>query len=265
MSICRTLLYIALLLPAATSLGRTDDFTVGCAFRFQLKGLAPDIDLAKACGNEGDAAREFDKTQNPVKNNLCAPGDPVPVNFKTLQKLQARADKNHVGQPVDRSVLTNMITEGGTSIGEGIVVRLVAFLHNAHFTKSKETSTCHEGKQSLKDIHIDLIPKIGADLCQSVTAEMIPHFRPEEWIGLTEIEEVLNPVRITGQLFYDGSHVPCRNGSRPSPARASVWEIHPVYAMDVCVNKTLRSCAANDDSKWTPLDKWLEQQVEQDQ
>ena len=62
-------------------------------------------------------------------------------------------------------------------------MRLVAFLHNAHFTRRKETSTCHAGKQGLKDIHIDLVPKLGADLCHSVTAEMIPHFPPEEWIG----------------------------------------------------------------------------------
>src|ERR1035438_3827878 len=116
------------------------------------------------------------------------------------------------------------------------------------------------GPGSLGGVRIDLIPKRGADLCSSVTAEMIPHFRPQEWIGLTEVEELESPVRIIGQLFYDASHVPCRNGTKASPARASVWEIHPVYALDVCAKKSLQTCPANDDTKWKPLHKWLEEQ-----
>ena len=265
MTTWRIILFAALLSPMATPNGSPDNFKPGCTLRFQLKELAPESDLALRCGNEGDATRDTDMLQNQVKNNFCASGDPVTVNFNTLLKLQAQAEKKEVGHPTDRSVLTDMITEGGSKIGEGTVVRLVAFLHNAHFTKSKETSTCHEGKQDLKDIHIDLVQKPGADLCHSVTAEMIPHFRPEEWIGLTEVEELENPVRVTGQLFYDASHVPCRNGVEASPKRASVWEVHPVYAMDVCLNKSLQSCPANDNSKWKPLHKWLEEQTEDDQ
>jgi len=264
MTALRRILFSTSLVFAASLSGSPDDFERGCSLRLQLKALAPDSDLALTCGNEGDATKDPDKLQNRVKNNFCAPGDPVAVNFKTLLKLQAQADKKHVGHPADRSVLKDMITENGSPIGEGTVVRLTAFLHNAHFTKSKETSTCHAGKQDLKDIHIDLIPKRGADLCSSVTAEMIPHFRPQEWIGLTEVEELENPVRVTGQLFYDASHVPCRNGSKASPARASVWEIHPLYAMDVCVNKSLQTCPAKDDTKWKPLDKWLEEQTEEE-
>jgi hypothetical protein len=264
MTAWRIILLAALLGRAATSNGSPDEFERGCTLRFQLKELAPDTDLARRCGKEGDATRETDKLQNQVKNNFCAAGDPLTVNFNTLLKLQAKADKNHVGHPTDRSVLADMITENGSSIGEGTVVRLMAFLHNAHFTKSKETSTCHAGKQELKDIHIDLVPKRGADLCRSVTAEMIPHFRPQEWIGLTEVEELENPVRVTGQLFYDASHAPCHNGTRASPARASVWEVHPVYAIDVCLNKSLQACPANDDTKWKPLHKWLEEQTEEE-
>lgn len=264
MTAWRIILFAALLVPTAISNESEDDFDRGCALRFQLKELAPDTDLALSCGNEGDATKENDKVQNKVKNNFCAPGVPVTVNFKTLLKLQGQADKKHVGHPVDRSVLRDMITENGSSIGEGTVVRLVAFLRNAHVTKSKETSTCHAGKQDLKDIHIDLLPKRGVDLCKSVTAEMIPHFRPQEWLGLTEVEELENPIRITGQLFYDASHVPCRQGTRASPARASVWEVHPVYAVDVCQNKSLQTCPANDETRWKPLHKWLEEQTEED-
>ena len=66
-----------------------------------------------------------------------------------------------------------------------------------------------------------------------------------------------HPYRITGQLFFDASHKPCKNGKGPNPKRISIWEIHPAYAIDVCSNSTLASCKATDDSLWTPLDQWL--------
>jgi len=38
----------------------------------------------------------------------------------------------------------------------------------------------------------------------------------------------------------------------------SSWEIHPVYAMDVCTKRSLRSCRADDDTPglWTALEVW---------
>jgi hypothetical protein len=41
-----------------------------------------------------------------------------------------------------------------------------------------------------------------------------------------------------------------------APSRVSSWEIHPVYAIDVCKKKSLNSCKADNDSVWTPLDQW---------
>ena len=64
-------------------------------------------------------------------------------------------------------------------------------------------------------------------------------------------------MRLTGHLLYDASHRPCRPGHPARPARLSSWEIHPVYAIDVCKNSTLGGCAANDDSKWTPCHVWV--------
>jgi hypothetical protein len=76
----------------------------------------------------------------------------------------------------------------------------------------------------------------GADLCKSVVAEMTPHYRPDEWkwTNFRDMEHFY--VRVTGQLFFDGSHKPCSQGSALSghPARATVWEIHPVYRFEIC-------------------------------
>lgn len=56
--------------------------------------------------------------------------------------------------------------------------------------------------------------------------------------------------RTIGPLFYDGSHVPCHDDKRPNPQRASVWEIHPVYSVDVCKQKG-KTCQT-----WISLDEW---------
>jgi hypothetical protein len=41
------------------------------------------------------------------------------------------------------------------------------------------------------------------------------------------------------------------------PARRSIWEIHPVYYIDVCKNTSLASCKANDETKLTPFEEWV--------
>src|SRR5262249_56066168 len=65
-------------------------------------------------------------------------------------------------------------------------------------------------------------------------------------------QDLDRPLRITGQMFFDGSHRPCV-GDEGRPPRISVWEIHPVYGIDVCKKKSLTACRANVDADWTPL------------
>ena len=79
--------------------------------------------------------------------------------------------------------------------------------------------------------------------------------RPEAWTDLPNLS-IKRPVRVTGPLFFDGSHRPCHGDTRPSPNRISVWEIHPVYQFEVCKNKSLSSCKVGDDTVWVPLDRW---------
>lgn len=49
--------------------------------------------------------------------------------------------------------------------------------------------------------------------------------------------------------------------------RISVWEIHPVYAFDVCSSKSLKQCQKNikNNSFWIPLDKWAFREEETDE
>jgi len=57
-------------------------------------------------------------------------------------------------------------------------------------------------------------------------------------------------VRVTGQQFFDGSHVPCKNGAPQgsNPKRVSLWEIHPIYSFEVCPSG---DCAHGG---WQPLE-----------
>ncbi len=113
---------------------------------------------------------------------------------------------------------------------------------------------CYSLGENHNDIHIALAKKPDTGMCKSVTAEMPPHFRPKDWTADAVSAVGEHPVKITGQLFFDGSHRPCKPGKKISPKRASVWKIHPVYKLEVCKNESLGGCKVDDPSVWSPLE-----------
>ncbi len=109
------------------------------------------------------------------------------------------------------------------------------------------------------DIHISIVQNPGDAGCSGVVVEMIPHHRPTAWTPdlLNEVGTARLPVRMTGQLMFDSSHTPCmtgspvRSSSASDPARASLWEIHPIYKFEVCPQGDCTS-----DTGWVPLEAW---------
>ena len=211
-----------------------------------------------SCGPEGVATKTPQIQQNQAKNNFCATGVPVDIDFDVLHELQRDAEDQNIsfgsdGQiPDDRSVLRSLPTRAGR-LGEGTVVRLAAFVVDAHYSNvsNGESVNCKMSGTENNDIHIVLGEKSNAkgDECASVTAEMSPHFRPELWTPKTLNDGNAHMYRFTGQLFFDASHRPCANG-KGSPKRSSIWEVHPVYAVDVC---KAASCDVANDTNWEPL------------
>jgi len=172
--------------------------------------------------------------------------------------------------PPDRSLLVNLITVQGQQIGEGSLVRFEGFVFKAQHSNvsSGESVNCNTKGLSGNDIHIALArTKTGANgahantkakiekaECETVTAEITPHHRsttynrfdtnPSDFLlgkpqkhGQDKLKGHPLPlqgarVRLTGQLFFDGSHSPCTNG-KGGPARRSIWEVHPVFAIEV--------------------------------
>jgi hypothetical protein len=235
-------------------------FQPGCTVPFE--DIAMEHDLDQDCGVEGKTTTAPNALQNRAKNNFCAEGAPARVSRWSFVRLQKAADDAGVRSgtpPADRSPLRDLYTTSdGNTIGEGSLVRFVGFILDAHHSNvSKgEGVNCKRGGRENNDIHIVLAEsKNVSDFCTSITAEMSPHFRPEDWDSGV-LEELGRPVRLTGNLFFDGSHGPCRPGHPASPKRISVWEIHPIYQVDVCKNKSLSGCRFDDESKWIPLNEF---------
>jgi hypothetical protein len=235
----------------------------GCQLPFDR--IKEDRQIDESCGAEGRTQSPNSQAQNTAKNNFCANGSPVEVTFRSFVGLQRAAEANKIPfgsdrtLPDERSSLMNIYTTSdGHRIGEGSLVHFVAFVVDAHYSNvsSGETVNCKLHGKEDNDIHIMLGLATNTPPCSTVTAEMSPHFRPVAWEQIAEAS-LRMPVRISGQLFFDASHSPCKNGAGPNPQRVSLWEIHPVYNIDVCAKTTLAACSVSDDSIWTPLDKWL--------
>ncbi len=232
----------------------------GCELPFAgIKTTGLPIDTS--CTSDGNAGdNKAKQLESNAKNNFCASGTPIPVTYTTFTKLEsASTDDIRKALKTDRSELAKLGTApNGKRIGEGTVVQFVAFVLDAHASNvgKGELVNCNTRGADSNDIHIELVKAANEDdACNSVAAEMSPHFRPDSWADLPTIS-VKRPVRVTGPLFFDGSHRPCRGDTRPSPNRISVWEIHPVYQFEVCKNKSLSACKAGDNKAWIPLDRW---------
>lgn len=201
------------------------------------------------CGISGGSSDEAKMAESEAKNNFCAPtANPDTVTYQQLIDLQTQS-ANIPKNLADRQEVKNM--------GEGNYVSYVAVIKEAHYsdTTGGENVNCNLSGNAPNDIHIVLMSDTNdTDECHSTTAEMSPHYRPANWTP-AKLKSLGKPVRIRGQLFYDNSHTPCSGKSRPNPKRASLWEIHPVYSLDVCQLSDLDACRnSTNEADWKPLE-----------
>jgi hypothetical protein len=232
-------------------------FEPGCALPFAGEPNPPSDDHCPIQGGSQDPAKQLESR---AKNNFCATTpSPIPVTYTDLIALQTASAGLPKNIP-DRSILANI--DG--KLGEGKYVSYIAFVKNAHYSDvgKGEAVNCNIGGQPTNDIHIVLLQSQSDDECKSTTAEMSPHFRPAAWTPDSVNSTIGHPVRVRGQVFYDGSHSPCTASSHPTPQRASLWEIHPVYSFEVCRVADLAQCKDTDSANWVPLDEWVSSEKE---
>jgi hypothetical protein len=240
--------------------------------------IAPAADPLAACDADGvttgNAPSAQKKRENAAKNNLWVTGTPTALEFADFTTLQ-----NAIGDKPDltasRKIVETPRTVEHGKAGEGSLVQLVAHIRDVHIAdclapapprngEFGEAVNCDFIGVHANDLHITLMPPSTptANECDSVTAEMIPHFRPDAWQMLDQRTPTNNSVRLTGTLFFDDSHKPCnpqtkKPASNSDPPRRSVWEIHPIYALDVCTAPSTAQCTATNAAVWMPYDKWV--------
>lgn len=239
-------------------------FKPGCQLPFQ-KIKTEGLNIDAVCTNVGNAKDEEDRLEFMAKNNFCADGNPIPITYADLIALQEAADSIaglRQSLKTSRQQLLGSLLPAKPKVVEGALVQLVTFAKDARNSNpgAGEKVNCNLASKEENDIHIELMNEVDEeDPCKSVTAEMSPHFRPAEWQAIVKLSKKLTrPVRITGSLFFDNSHQPCRGEKRPNPKRISVWEIHPVYQFEICNVKTteLSKCDVAKNDLWVPLDQW---------
>jgi len=265
------ILLTALSLIMTCGLAQTT-FPATCPAGGGLPFNAPPVShpVDSSCGLKGKTTSPAPtQLQNSLKNNFCATAA-TPATF-TPQAIVALQGKTTVpaGQgkePANRAPLK--------ALGEGKLIRMKAFIIEAHHADvgAGESVNCNGPKEEDNDIHIALGTAVDTQECASVTAEISPHERPASWneIGhfetfdpVTRLNTVnpaiasrlqAQPFRFTGQLFFDASHPPCPCGKNCNPKRSSLWEIHPVYKIDVC--KAATSCDVNNEAHWLSFESW---------
>lgn len=246
--------------PVLAQKGAPFQLPSGCAVPFV--DLVTQHKIDAQCGASGDIPSSSTgaphQVQNRQKNDFCVTGTPRSITVRELTELQKKADeafaqagvtydREHL--PADRSPLRKL--------GEGALARLVAFPKNVRYSNIQsggESVNCHEAFNTWNDIHIELAEEADGKGCELVSAEVSPHFRPIHWTP-TAIRQSGRPIRITGPLFFDASHHPCKNGlAQNDQARASNWEIHPAYNLEICRYSTAAQCKVDDDAAWQRLE-----------
>lgn len=204
--------------------------------------------------------------QNEAKNNFCpAAGPAKAITIADLLNLQAKVDQD-VSIPFGNTRSHGTHPHGPATdrkplqaLGEGTLVTLQGFVLTAR-QEGKESVNCGTAvadTPSNHDIHISIVDSASqSDECSGVVAEMIPHHRSESWTAqnVNAVASKKLPVRLTGQLFFDSSHSPCKNGvpSSGDPKRIALWEVHPIYDFEVC---TQGDCS--DGKGWETLDQFV--------
>lgn len=263
----------ALLLPGASGWAQSvfPDHCGNQPLPFAAIELAHPID--QTCGVKGKASSPAPtQLQNSVKNNLCAVApNNKPATFTPQMLIDLQRNNNIPSgqgkEPSDRRNLQNL--------GEGKVIRMKAFLIEAHYADlgTGESVNCNLPSEEENDIHIAFGSQPNTQECGSISGEIIPHYRPATWSDIGRFESYnrasklftvdraiaarlqSHPYRITGQLFFDASHPPCPCGTTNcNPIRSSVWEIHPIHNIEVC--KAGTPCNENNDSDWLAFDTW---------
>lgn len=203
---------------------------------------------------------------NTVKRTKPPAGMPIKLNFDHFAELQDLA--NHlVGQdedltPEQRAKLRGLkLTSPNVTVSEGDLVELTGFLiglPDRPGASGAESVNCRLSGAKNSDFHIPVGREASDSEFEGIVVEMIPQGRNPKWTTkkLKKIAKDERPVIIRGQLFYDNKHLVNDDPDEPKhgqPKRHSLWEIHPVAALLVCMTANKKCTKANQFKKLEDL------------
>lgn len=155
-----------------------------------------------------------------------------------------------LGKANHQTLLTQL-----AALGEGHIFQTVGYLYEIKQEKG-ESCNCELDTPDAIDYHMYIgydparakqlatgPPAKLSDEAQSVIVEMTPQVRERfhpEWQFDTIKKFTGQQVRITGQLLADNEHYvhgqDCALGQTSTCFRATIWELHPVTAFEVCTS-----------------------------
>ena len=178
--------------------------------------------FGQICPLEGDAKQALAKELNPFKNREDAPPAANINSTATLAAVLAPGND-----------LQRWSRDSG-AVFEGVVVNVKI--------GGIESVNCHAHDPAHRDTHIELALNGSAPETQRVIVEVTPRMREKmaviaDWSTATLKQQLIgHRVRITGWMFDDLEHKAEAENSNPGGAknwRATVWEIHPITAIQV--------------------------------
>lgn len=190
--------------------------------------LADDASVLANCPTEGDATRPTVRELNILKRRMTAPATADIDPKVTMAALTVPGD--------DKSRWNDQ--KGATIDGYVAGVKVGGV----------ESVNCHTHDAAYRDTHIELTLKPNAnDETTYVIVEVTPQVREEmakkgvDWSTATLRRNLLGRwVKVTGWLLYDAEHAQNAENTNPGGAhnwRATVWEIHPITAIEVLPGK----------------------------
>jgi len=199
---------------------------------------------------------------NEMKRRLPTDTTPKNLSWDDFKTLQDDADST-VGEDTeldasDRDRLHNLSVSTG-QVSEGDLVQLAGFLVGKPHPNTGESVNCNLSGSQNNDFHIPFAADPDQTPFEGIVVEMIPQDRPAQWNikVLNQVETARRKVLVTGQLFYDNMHrvnPDQENNQQGQPPRFSLFEIHPITSIAVCISD---QCDPDQASNWETLDKFL--------
>ncbi len=190
--------------------------------------VADDAQTLAKCPVTGDAADATTQALNKLKRRMTVP---TPQDIDTKATLQALV------APGDDTARWNE-NRGATIEGYVAGVKVGGI----------ESANCHTRDPVFRDTHIELtLDPMANDESTYVIVEVTPQVRQEiakkglDWSTRTLRTTLLGRwVRISGWLLFDVEHKQNAKNTASDSAhiwRATVWEIHPITAIEVLPGK----------------------------